>query len=490
MEGNIEKREEVMDTIENKLFSNRRRVNIEDISEMKEKRFAPTNDRKHIEKFKKDVDVDTLTEASDEEKYAFITSDFVEDLVNEGDLGEKPLNKVNNKPVYEDKEIKIRELIATKRAKTPKAALLKLSKAVGMGSHIQVPLWHSGFWITLRPLKDIEIINLTLDLSNEITKLSRTTLASMHTIFNLPYITTAMKYIQDAIISTTLKLDEEDDIFDFINVNDIYTILWGMAKSMYPRGLDVIIPCKNNYEISTETGLPKCTYKERVHVDVDKLLWVDKSILTTEHLAHMSKRQPNSVTKEEVKKYVESLPTNEEEIITFQGEDGTNIEITFHVPNVKKYIDACYFIVEEVQDTLTDVIRKSNVNLRDDEKVEAVKERVLTTLYLKGYSHLIKEIRVEDGVIEDIPTIAETLEIINSSDELFKQVKNKIIEIMNRKLITTIGVPNFICPSCREQISDTGDIIPLAVYEYYFLLLNSRYSVIMEKQQRTNQNQP
>ena len=489
MENNSEKKEEIT-SLEDKLFTNRRKVNLDDISEMKEKRFAPTNDRKRIEKFKKELDLEALTEATDEEKYAFVTSDFIEDLVNEGDVGEKRIDKVDNEPVYEDKEIKIRELVPTKRAKSPKAALLKLSRAVGIGSHIQIPLWHSGFWITIRPLKDIEIINLTLDLSNEITKLSRSTLASMHTIFNLPYITTAMKYIQDAIISTTLKLDEEDDIFEFINVNDIYTILWGMAKSMYPKGLDIILPCKNNYTVDPETKLPKCTYKERVHVDVDKLLWVDRSMLSTEHLAHMAKRQPNSVTKEEVKNYVESLPTNEEEIVTFQGEDGTNIEITFHIPNVKKYVDSCYFIVEEVQETLTDVIRKSNVNLRDDEKVEAIKERVLTTLYLKGYSHLIKEIRVEDGIIEDIPTIAETLEIINGSDELFRQVKEKILEIVNRKLITTIGVPNFTCPKCKEQVSDTGDIIPLAVYEYYFLLLNSRYNVIMDKQQRINQNQP
>lgn len=468
------------------ILVNGKKINLEEIGKLKVKRFYPTNTRMEFKEFIKNIDVEGLENTDDETKYAYILATTLKDLVENSDIGSRPNDdKMVNKIVYNNSNLGIQELNPSKKAKTSRAALIKLTKVAGLGSHIQIPLYHSGIWLTIRPLKDLEIVNLALDLSNELSKISRSTLGTMHTLFNLPFINSAIKYLRDAIVATTVTLEDDEDIFDYINVNDIYTILWGLAKSLYPKGHNIIVTCKNNSILDENTKLPKCTYKEHVHVDLEKLLWVDRSKLSEDQIAHMAKRRPKSVTKDEVKDYTESLPVNEEVNFVLTGNEGVNIEIALATPSVNKFLDLGDFIVTELQEHYNEIVRKSNVNFKDEEKIDAVREKILTTVYLKGYSHFVKYIKVEDAILEDVSGIAEALEIINDSEDLYKVFVDKLKGYIDRNLITTIGIPNYTCPSCGgKQGEDT--IIPLAVYEYYFLLVSSRYDAIMERQATTN----
>ena len=486
MENNTEKSINPLELGKIDILYNGKKVNLEDIGKLKVKRFYPTNTKMEFSDFLKNLDIEGLENADDETKYAYVLASTLRELVNNYDIGVRPNDDTMvNKIAYNSTSLGLQELNPTKKAKTGKAALIKLTKAAGLGSHIQIPLYHSGIWITIRPLKDLEIVNLALDLSNELSRISRSTLGTMQTLFNLPFINSAIKYLKDAIIATTLNLEEDEDIFDYININDIYVLLWGIAKSLYPKGHNIIVACKNNAILDENTKLPKCTYKEQLHVDLEKLLWIDRSKLTEDQIIHMAKRRPKSVTKEEVKEYTESLPTNEEINFVLTGNEDTNIEITLATPNVNKFIDLGDYIITELQEQFNEVIRKSNINFKDEDKINAVKEKILTTVYLKGYAHFVKTIKVEDAVLEDVAGVAEALEIINDSEELSNTFIDKLKSYLDRSLVTTIGIPNFTCPKCGgEQGEDK--IIPLAVYEYYFLLVSSRYDVIMERQMKTN----
>jgi len=462
------------------VFKNVEQVNFERVSKLKEKRYTPTSTRKEIEEFIKNIDAKALANADQETQFSFAIEEASMGMVNEHDVGYRKLENVENEIKDEEGNVlSIRELSSSKRAKTGKAALLKLVKAAGVGAITQIPLYHSGFWITVRPLKDTEIINLGLDLSNAISELNKSTLGIVNTLSNLPYVEKITNLLNDIILNTTLKLEEDEDILDYININDLYTIAWGIAKSMYPKGMDIIVPCKNNAVVDENTGLPKCTYKAKARVDIDKLFWVDKTKLTKDHILQMSKRKPNSVTKDEVKEYQETLPTNEPLSFTLDSEDGSRIDITLQSCNVNRYLELGYNLVEQIEDYLDSVINKLNV--RDEEAKDNAKERILRAFYLKSYTHLFKEIRIDDARLETVEEINEALEVFDSSVEFSKVIKDKLIEFLDRKLVTVIGIPNFTCPTCREVQSEDA-IIPIAVYEYFFLLVNSRYNVIMEKQ--------
>jgi len=462
------------------VFKNVEKVDFNKVVNYREKRYVPTSTRKEIDEFIKNVDSKALSKADQETQFSFAIEEATRDMVNEHDIGYKKLEDVTNEVKDEENvNLTIRELTTSKRARTGKAALLKLVKATGVGAITQIPLYHSGFWITVRPLKDTEIINLGLDLSNAISELNKSTLGIVNTLVNLPYVEKITNLLNDIIINTTLKLDDEDDILDYININDLYTIAWGIAKSMYPKGMDIIVPCKNNAVVDENTGLPKCTYKARVKVDIDKLFWVDKTKFTKDHISQMSKRKPNSVTKDEVKEYQETLTTNEPLSFTLDSEDGSRIDITLQSCSVNRYLELGYNLVEQIEEYLDNVINKLNV--KDEDAKENAKERILRTFYLKSYTHLFKEIRIDDARLESIEEIVEALEVFDSSIEFSKIIKDKLIEFLDRKLLTVIGIPNFTCPKCRATQSEDA-IIPIAVYEYFFLLVNSRYNVIMEKQ--------
>jgi len=462
------------------IFKNVEKVNFERVSKLKEKRYFPTATRKEIDEFLKNVDAKVLSKADPETQFSFAVEEAALSTINNGDVGCRKLENVTNDlKDEEDNSLVIKELSSSKRAKTGKAALLKLVKAAGVGAIVQIPLYHSGFWITIRPLKDTEIINLGLDLSNAISELNKSTLGIVNTLSNLPYVEKLTNLLDDIILNSTLKLEEDESILNYININDLYTIAWGIAKTMYPKGMDIIVPCKNNAVINESTGVSKCTYKAKARVDIDKLFWVDRSLLTKDHILQMSKRKPNSITKKEVEEYQETLITNEPVTFTLSGDEDEKIDITLQSCSVSRYLELGNMLVEQIEDYLDNIINKLDV--RNEEAKDNAKERILRAFYLKSYTHLFKEIRLEDARLETVEEINEALEVFDSSIDFSKTIKEKLIDFLDKKMVTVIGIPNFTCPVCKKtQGEDT--IIPIAVYEYFFLLVNSRYNVIMEKQ--------
>ena len=79
--------------------------------------------------------------------------------------------------------------------KMSKSASIAIFNAIlNVGEVVQVPLWHSGFWVTLRPIKERDIINLNVILKNNVVEMGRYSNTLVYTNYNVNIVSRSLIY--------------------------------------------------------------------------------------------------------------------------------------------------------------------------------------------------------------------------------------------------------------------------------------------------------
>ncbi len=101
---------------------------------------------------------------------------------------------------YADNELNPKHLkVGGTGTMTGSAAIAKFSSAMGIGESTHVPLWHSGIWVTIKPPKDTDVINLEIALANNQIKLGRDTNTLVYSNYSVVF----NRIITDFIITHT-----------------------------------------------------------------------------------------------------------------------------------------------------------------------------------------------------------------------------------------------------------------------------------------------
>ncbi len=400
------------------------------------------------------------------------------------DVGCRDKNNLTNELKHNDTEITIRKLKARPKKTNSESIKLAMADAFGVGNLVHIPLIHSGFWITLKPLTNENKITLYLELAKELDRLGKKTHDLIYTHNTAIFTRIIKEYIKPKIIKSTLKLDKDEDIFDYIVIQDINILMWGILKSLYPKGYNFTIECKNALVIDDNTKKPLCTFKGiETKLDFSKMLWVDESLLEPKHLDILSKRVDNSVSKEEVLDYQETLPASATQIISkrFKNEDDEQVSLDIYLktPTINEFINKAEYIINKIEDEVNNLVATGIVEDTEEEKNKAELE-LSKAIELQFFNHYIKSINF-NGILADTPeAIDNALEILTDTDEIRDEIKDKIIEYIDKSLVAIIGMPEFTCPVCKEKQTN-GNIsgfIAFDVFMYFFTLLASRYQAI------------
>ena len=465
------------------IFEDGEAIVAKDIAKLKEPRPAPSASRKTIDEAYKDLDIEDF---NDEEQTSIILQKNNRSFIADEDIGyrEDATNFTNE--VEGDKPLHSKALKFTKKVSKSKAALLKLKQASGIGSHVNMALWHSGFYVTVEPMSDEDILRLELEITEELTRVGKATNTLVYSNYSILFAEVILKYFKNKIVATSLSLDEEQDILDYIHINDINIIATNMALSMYPNGFNAVIPCSNDTKL--ENGKPACSNMKRVKLDLASLQWEDMSMLTTKHIQQMNKTNPNTVSVDDVIEYQRTLPNNGEVIETFKlpyGDDDTlEVNVTIQAPNVTYYLEAGKDFINTLRYNANEIV-KSSKQITEPEQAE---ELLVKSYYLQLYIHYIRSVKIDNAKLTTIDEIKDALDTMVSNEEVRTKFLSVINEYINASLVSIVGIPNFICDKCKQPQSK-HELIPLAVYEYFFILLHSRYEKVMEKYQRENKNE-
>ena len=369
------------------------------------------------------------------------------------------------------KEIKIRELKVRPDqltgVLTGNKALTKLNSFLGLSNEIQIPLYHSGFHITLNRLPEAEVIGLTSKLAKEKIELGKNTSGLVFSNDNVLYTRIILEFILEHMKDTTLKIPLEDDIRDYIKGPDIYALAIGVLRSIEPSGFKISRTCINALEINKEFQ-PECDFTMTASLDMEAISWVDKDNMDEYHRKLMTKRSPNSITKEEVLKYQDTLNVLKPKDIPITIGDNT-VVITLQVPTALENIDAGDMWIEDIQNSV-EVQLASIVDVTDEKRVDLLSKMSKATL-LNRYLHYVKSITLGNSEILDRETISESLNSMVSTDAIYTEVATSFSNFVENNVIVVYGMPQYTCPTCQDNMDILEDafkeIIPLNIYHTF-----------------------
>lgn len=402
------------------------------------------------------------------------TKPHPERFVNEINYAGKTLNIKNPKYAVKEGE-----------KLSPAAASAQLLSALKLGEVMHVPLWNSGFWITIVPPQQRDLVNLELRMTSEEILLGRMSFNFVYSNFAVIYTDILTRFIIDSIKDSSLQVPADETIDKYIKITDLYPLILGLLSCLYPNGLPVSIACSNNIVLN-EDGNPSCDYVTAINADPKKMLVVNRDRLTKEMLDQMSKRAPNSVTVNEVLQYQERIRTDRTEPTKIVNRDGVELIVDFKVPSIQENVTLGRQWVETVTKQVEGTF-KANESAQDKniKLLKAADMGILST-----YSSFVKEIKSADGNISitDTNSISEMLERISSDEEMARGFIKLIDRFITDNSASIVAIPNFICPKCgaegntnSKKVKGFKEFIPIEVIKYFLDHVNLRINTVLNR---------
>lgn len=402
-----------------------------------------------------------------------------------GDNINEKIDKIVNCIKYSDKDLNLRALkVGHKEGTlTGQTAVARFTSLLGIGEVIQLPLWHSGFWITIKPPKGNELINLEMALGNNEILLGRETNTLVYSNYSVVFNRIVVNFILEHLVSSSLKIPAGEDIRSYISTQDLYPMVLGLLTTMYPDGINVTRSCFNNSKLDEEKK-PKCDFVVSAKLDTKKLLWLDRQKISKSMLETMSKRNPDSVSVNEAKDYKLSIASLSDKVIDLTTTNGTLINITLSIPSLDKYI-------LNGEEWVQQVISKSEELFSDADSSEVKNNKVneiLMSVIFGIYNVFVTEINDQGSIINDKDTINDILGVISSDYDLFKTFIKEVENYITKSAIAIVATQNYTCPKCKtDQTSASVDkrfeeFIPLNILETFFDLSVLRLNKIRNRE--------
>jgi len=329
-----------------------------------------------------------------------------------------------------------------------KAVMAAIGKTQGLR---KIYLHNSGFFVVLRPLSMQKLGQFYNTVDKDQQELGRIIGDFSFMVADIKLKESFMQLMEEeAIVASNLKdYDTPGTITRNLSFHDYDTLLWGACCSLFPRGMEIGLPC-----VAAD-----CKYVEsKIDIDLTKLRMVAYSKMPEDAQLALG---GGGVTEEEVQKY-------QKELLGFTGmheQDGVRYHLK--VPTMSEYLQNGNRVFNTI---VFEVQGKPLV------KNKVINDRVIINVYktLKPWISSLESLD-EDGNIEFI--------IEQSEDALYELLDPLVQEQYGGAIYTT--VQNFIhdtklthicysglkCPKCGKQPQGKyEDYIPLDMQMHFFSL--------------------
>jgi len=354
------------------------------------------------------------------------------------------------------------------------AAVLKVSKLLGLGDVLSIPLPHSGFWVTLKPPTEKDLIDFYNSLFKQKIILGRSTFGLTLSNFSVHINQQLFDFIIKHIHSVSLSGVTKENIDSHILIHDLPILAWGFACTIYPNGFDYSRACINKES--------NCSYVAKALLNLTKLLWIDNSSLSENQKAILGELRPNKVTQEAYKTYISQHTRVKPSKIKINEQITLNLKI----PTLQEYFTDGLSWVNIINSRLENAII-DNADKEQEIKTELLAQYVKSSA-LRQFSHFIDYIEVEENTVTDRESINAILEVLSAQDDLREKISKEILDFKSSTTIGLIGIPEFKCPKCSaEQNPDPVNenfvnVIALDVMNLFFTLITLKIAKIIQRQ--------
>jgi hypothetical protein len=352
---------------------------------------------------------------------------------------------------------------------TGESARLRIRSALNMGTLFSLPLWHSGFWITLKAPSEGALLELFRRIDTEKVTLGRASYGLMFSNGSSYTTKLLLDFILDHQYETSVKLKEGEDLRSLIRVPDLSLLIWGIACAIWPSGFA--------YQRSCIANPDKCKHVIREKLNLTKLLMTDTTALTQRQISHMTKRQRGSVDSDDVGRYVSEFIRGQKCKVALTEE----LSVVLRVPTAAEHIDAGYRWINAIEETYGASMTQAE-GTRNDYLISQGKATVM-----RQYAHFVQGIEVAGELYDELEDIEEVLNELTANDAIRNTFLDKTAVFLDDSIVSLVAIPTFKCPNCageqhsHKEMARYPSLIPLDVSQTFFTLLVQRLMKIEER---------
>ena len=345
------------------------------------------------------------------------------------------------------------------------AAILRFRSLLGMGSIVSIPLWHSGFHITIRTPSESALIELRRRIVESKITLGRSThglIFSNQSSYTTQWI---VDLILDHLHETSLK--NRENIRQKIKTPDLPVLIWGLACCVWPKGFHYV------RSLMTGEGINDKKVVEG-KINVSKLMFVDNTAFTDFQKRHMANKTAGSVPDEALERYQQEFAGNAGRAIDLL--DNGAIVLNLHIPSIDAYIASGQSWIS----SLIQIIDQTFTGENDEEEArnEKIIEHARATT-LRQYSHWVNSITVEDSEITDREQIDAMLTSLSENDEMRKKYFDAIAKYIDDVTVAVIAIPE--TSGKPSGLPRFPRLIPIDPLSTFFTLIMQRTARIQTR---------
>jgi hypothetical protein len=336
---------------------------------------------------------------------------------------------------------------------TGERAVLRMRALLGLGTVIRVPLWHSGFWISLKAPSDAALLELNRKLADEKITLGRQTFGMAFANTSVFFAGWVMDFALAHMYDSTLHPDIEGNLRKHIHADDIPLIAWGLACACWPGGFPYA------RAVLDPEGHEKVI---REKLNITKLVWVDNASLTPWQIAHMSKLFGQTMTGTDLERYRKEFTRGQgREIIV-----NDKLSFTLRSPTMDQYLNSGHKWVNNIV-TMVDkaFAQPTNDTIRDQYIYDQGK-----ATNMRQYSHYVESIKVGDTIMDDEETIDSAMDALSSDADVRKAFFDGVRQYIRDSAIAVVAIPATEKED-RSTLPRFPNLLVLDVLSVFFILL-------------------
>jgi hypothetical protein len=301
--------------------------------------------------------------------------------------------------------------------------MLSVRSRLNLGAPIQIPLPGSGFYATIKPLGEDEIIAIWREILAETIKLGRVThglMFSNNQVFSARAIVQA--WIRTMVETTVSDLPKEN-IIDHITINDLPIIAHSVATSIYPNGFPM------TRAIFTDDKLPKEEISQLI--DIRKCLFMNAKMFKDDQLSHMVKRMDSPMTIKSIKDYKDQFVFNQNPVVDI----GDSVKLHLSTPTLREYFDSGEKWVNDITATVHEAL---GANPEEGTRMQYISQLALASR-LRQYSHYVKAIEEDGELYTTRENVDKVLSALSASEDTSKKFYKAVSDYINNGQVSLIA---------------------------------------------------
>lgn len=317
------------------------------------------------------------------------------------------------------------------------AAVMMLTADLDIGANIQIPLWSSGIWVSIKSPSEARLNSLNDAISNDKIIFGRRSNGLIFSNTSVIITSHLIDCILEHVYDSTAKNANPERLKSLIKVSDLHQLVWGFMYTIEPNGYDYARPCTNDPSV--------CQHIVEGVIDLSKLSFTDKSALSAKQLKHMASRLAK-YNDDEIREYQKEHMRGDDRTVTINMSESKSVEVILKNPNLSQYLTAGVNWVEQIEGQVEELLgSRVGYETRNTKLAEYAH---LSTL--RQYEHYIHAIVSNGARVEDRETLTEILEKLSSRDSFYMKLFDEIGKFIDDSMISIIALPKYTCPKCGE----------------------------------------